>query len=30
MNRLKERYNKEIIPSLKEKMGYKTVMQLLQ
>jgi large subunit ribosomal protein L5 len=28
MNRLKERYNKEIIPSLKEKMGYKTVMQV--
>lgn len=28
MNRLKERYNKEIVPSLKEKMGYKTVMQV--
>ena len=28
MNRLKERYNKEIIPSLKEKMGYKTIMQV--
>ena len=28
MNRLKEKYNKEIIPSLKEKMGYKTVMQV--
>ena len=28
MNRLKERYNKEIIPSLKEKMGYKSVMQV--
>ena len=28
MNRLKERYNKEIIPNLKEKMGYKTVMQV--
>jgi large subunit ribosomal protein L5 len=28
MNRLKERYNKEIISSLKEKMGYKTVMQV--
>ncbi len=28
MNRLKERYIKEIVPSLKEKMGYKTVMQV--
>ena len=28
MNRLKERYIKEIVPSLKEKMGYKTIMQV--
>lgn len=28
MNRLKERYIKEIVPSLKDKMGYKTVMQV--
>ena len=28
MNRLKERYNKEIVPTLKEKLGYKTVMQV--
>ena len=28
MNRLKERYNKEIIPSLKEKYGYKSVMEI--
>jgi len=28
MNRLKERYVKEIVPSLKEKMGYKSVMQV--
>ena len=27
MNRLKERYNKEIVPSLKEKYGYKSVME---
>jgi large subunit ribosomal protein L5 len=27
MNRLKEKYNKEIVPSLKEKHGYKSVMQ---
>ena len=28
MNRLKEKYVKEIVPSLKEKMGYKSVMQV--
>ena len=28
MNRLKERYVKEIVPSLKEKHGYKSVMQV--
>ena len=28
MNRLKEVYNKEIIPSLKEKYGYKNVLQV--
>lgn len=28
MNRLKERYGKEIVPSLKEKFGYKSVMQV--
>src|SRR5574344_1140982 len=28
MNRLKEVYNKEIIPSLKEKYGYKSIMQV--
>lgn len=28
MNRLKEKYNKEIIPSLREKYGYKSVMQV--
>lgn len=28
MNRLKEKYNKEIVPSLKEKFSYKTVMQV--
>lgn len=28
MNRLKERYVKEIVPSLKEKYGYKSVMQV--
>ena len=28
MNRLKERYNKEIVPSLKEKFSYKSVMQV--
>ena len=28
MNRLKERYVKEIVPSLKEKFGYKSVMQV--
>ncbi len=28
MNRLKERYNKEIVPSLKEKFNYKSVMQV--
>jgi len=28
MNRLKEKYTKEIIPSLKEKFGYKSVMQV--
>jgi large subunit ribosomal protein L5 len=27
MNRLKEKYNKEIVPSLKEKHGYKSVME---
>ena len=27
MNRLKERYNKELVPSLKEKYGYKSVME---
>lgn len=27
MNRLKERYVKEVVPSLKEKFGYKSVMQ---
>jgi len=27
MNHLKERYNKEIVPSLKEKYGYKSVME---
>ena len=28
MNRLKEKYVKEIVPSLKEKNGYKSVMQV--
>jgi large subunit ribosomal protein L5 len=28
MNRLKEKYNKEIIPSLREKYGYKSVMEV--
>ncbi len=28
MNRLKEKYNKEIVPSLKEKFNYKSVMQV--
>ena len=28
MNRLKERYTKEIVPSLKEKFGYKSIMQV--
>ena len=28
MNRLKEKYNKEIIPSLKEKFSYRSVMQV--
>ena len=28
MNRLRERYVKEIVPSLKEKLGYKSVMQV--
>ena len=28
MNRLKEKYNKEIIPSLKEKYNYKSVMEV--
>ena len=28
MNRLKEKYTKEIVPSLKEKFGYKSVMQV--
>lgn len=28
MNRLKEKYSKEIVPSLKEKFGYKSVMQV--
>ena len=28
MNRLKEKYNKEIVPSLKEKFNYTTVMQV--
>jgi len=28
MNRLKERYNKEVISSLKDKFGYKTVMEV--
>jgi large subunit ribosomal protein L5 len=27
MNHLKEKYNKEIVPSLKEKYGYKSVME---
>ena len=25
---LKEKYNKEIVPTLKEKLGYKSVMQV--
>ena len=28
MNRLKEKYTKEIVPSLKEKFGYKSIMQV--
>ena len=28
MNRLKEKYVKEIVPSLKEKFSYKSVMQV--
>jgi len=28
MNRLRERYTKEIVPSLKEKFAYKSVMQV--
>ena len=27
MNHLREKYNKEIIPSLREKYGYKSVME---
>ena len=28
MNHLKERYNKEIVPSLREKYNYKNVMEV--
>ena len=28
MNRLKEKYNKEIVPSLREKYNYKSIMEV--